>query len=115
MKYVINREDLETRGPTAYVFEGYKYGASSVSLHLTDGIAPGGGPRLHRHPYEEVFVVYEGKATYTLGDATLEVFAGQIVVVPAGMPHKFINSGHELLLQTSIHPSSHMIAEWLEK
>ena len=113
MNYVINREDLETRGPTSHVFEGYKYGANSVSLHLTD-LAPGQGPRLHRHPYEEVFVLHEGQATFTVGDTTLEVNAGQIVVVPADRPHTFINSGQGALRQTSIHPSSHMIAEWLE-
>jgi len=28
---------------------------------------PDGGPRLHRHPYEEVFVVQEGTATFTAG------------------------------------------------
>jgi quercetin dioxygenase-like cupin family protein len=65
MKHVIGREDLEPRGPTSYVFERYKCGATSVSLHLTEGIVPGQGPRLHRHPYEEVFVVHEGQATYS--------------------------------------------------
>jgi hypothetical protein len=34
MKHVISREDLEPSGPTSYVFEGYRYGATSVSLHL---------------------------------------------------------------------------------
>ena len=113
MQCVILREELEPRGPTSYVFEGDKYGATSVSLHLTD-LLPGQGPRLHRHPYEEVFVIHEGQATYTVGDTTLEVSAGQIVLVPAGIPHKFINSGEGPLRQTSIHPSNHMIAEWLE-
>ncbi len=115
MKHVISRGDLDPRGSTSYVFEGYKHGATSVSLHLTDGIAPGEGPRLHRHPYEEVFVVHEGQATYTVGDTTLEVTAGQIVLVPAGLPHKFVNSGEGPLRQTSVHPSAHMIAEWLEE
>ena len=113
MKHVIRREDLDPRGPTSYAFEGYKHGATSVSLHLTD-LPPGEGPRLHRHPYEEVFVIHEGQATYTLGDTTLEVTAGQIVLVPAFMPHKFVNSGEGPLRQTSVHPSAHMIAEWLE-
>jgi mannose-6-phosphate isomerase-like protein (cupin superfamily) len=113
MKHVINREDLDRRGPTSYVFEGDKHEAS-FSMHITDGISPGQGPRLHRHPYEEVFVIHEGRATYTLGDATLEVTAGQIVLVPAGTPHKFVNSGDGPLLQTSVRPSAHMVAEWLE-
>jgi len=113
MKHVINREDLEPRGPTSYAFEGYKHGTSSVSLHLTD-LPPGEGPRLHRHPYEEVFVIHEGQATYTLGDTQLSVTAGQIVLVPAGIPHKFVNSGTGPLRQTSIHPSAYMIEEQLE-
>jgi mannose-6-phosphate isomerase-like protein (cupin superfamily) len=113
MKHVISREDLERRSPTWYVFEGYKHGAS-ISLHLSDAIAQGEGPRLHRHPYEEVFVIYEGQATYTLGNTTLEVTAGQIVLAPAGIPHKFVNSGEGTLRQTSIHASAHMITEWLE-
>jgi len=113
MKYVINREDLEPLGASSYVFEGYRFGATSTSLHLTD-LAPGQGPPLHRHPYEEVFVVHEGQASYTVGDTTLEVRAGQIVLVPAGMPHKFINSGEGPLRQTSVHPSPHWIEEQLE-
>jgi mannose-6-phosphate isomerase-like protein (cupin superfamily) len=83
-------------------------------MHLSDGIAPGEGPRLHQHPYEEVFVIYEGQATYTLGCTTLDVTAGQIVLVPAGTPHKFVNSGEGMLRQTSIHASERMITEWLE-
>ncbi len=39
---------------------------------------------LHRHPYEEVFVVQEGTATFTAGDETIEAKGGQVVVVPAG-------------------------------
>ena len=113
MKYVINRKDLEPSGASSYVFEGYKYEATSVSLHLTD-LAPGQGPPLHQHPYEEVFVIHEGQATYTIGDTQLLVTAGQIVLVPAGMPHKFVNSGTGPLRQTSIHPSAYMIEEQLE-
>jgi quercetin dioxygenase-like cupin family protein len=41
---------------------------------------------LHTHPYEEVFVTLEGEATFTVGDDTIEVSAGQIVVAPAGVP-----------------------------
>jgi hypothetical protein len=40
----------------------------------------GSGPKLHRHPYEEVFVVQEGTATFTAGEETLEVKGGQVVI-----------------------------------
>jgi mannose-6-phosphate isomerase-like protein (cupin superfamily) len=50
-----------------------------------------------------------------MGEDTVEVRAGQIVLVPAGMAHTFINSGEGLLRQTSIHPSPHMIEERIER
>ena len=82
---------------------GSEYGVG-VCLLFVDA-APGRGPSLHKHPYEEIFVVQEGDATFTVGDATIEATGGQIVVVPAGVPHKFINSGSGPLRQVDIHPS----------
>jgi mannose-6-phosphate isomerase-like protein (cupin superfamily) len=76
--------------------------------------APGSGPRLHRHPYEEVFVVQEGNATFTAGEETIEVSGGQVVVVPAGVAHKFVNSGAGRVRQVDMHTSDHFVTEWLE-
>jgi len=75
---------------------------------------PGGGPKLHRHPFEEVFIVQEGTATFTAGDETVEVKGGQVIVVPAGVAHKFVNSGEERLRQVDIHASDRFVTEWLE-
>ena len=33
---------------------------------------PGSGPKLHRHPYQEVFEVQEGSVTFTAGDDVVE-------------------------------------------
>jgi mannose-6-phosphate isomerase-like protein (cupin superfamily) len=104
LPHVINKEEL-SRGKTARWFEGYRYGDVGVSFFLVDS-PPGGGSRLHHHPYEEVFVTLEGEATFTVGDATMEVSAGQIVVAPAGVPHKFVNSGTGPLRQVDIHPNA---------
>ena len=73
------------RGKEAGEFQGRLLGAS-VSVIVVDA-PPGGGPKLHRHPYEEVFVVQEGTATFTSGDKKIEVQGGQVVVVPAGVAH----------------------------
>ena len=75
---------------------------------------PGGGPKLHRHPYEEVFVVQEGNATFTAGEEIIEVSGGHVVVVPAGVAHKFVNSGTGRLRQVNIHASDRFLTEWLE-
>ncbi|HYA99319.1 MAG TPA: hypothetical protein VED37_03800 [Ktedonobacteraceae bacterium] len=40
--------------------------------------------------------------------------AGQIAIVPAGVPHKFVNSGSGRLLQVDIHHSPRFITHWLE-
>jgi mannose-6-phosphate isomerase-like protein (cupin superfamily) len=103
MTRVIDKDELPY-GKIAHRFEGYRYGDVSVSFFLVDS-PPGGGAVLHTHPYEEVFVTLEGEATFTVGDATIEVGAGQIVVAPAGVPHKFVNSGSGPLRQVDIHPS----------
>jgi mannose-6-phosphate isomerase-like protein (cupin superfamily) len=102
--HVIDGDELP-HGKISRRFEGYLYGDTNVSFFLVDS-PPGSGAGLHRHPYEEVFVVQEGEATFTVGDATIEVSGGQIVVVPAGVPHKFVNSGRGPLRQVDIHPSA---------
>jgi len=113
MTQVIDRDQLPHSG-TAHTFEGYRYGDANVSFFLTDA-PPGSGPKLHKHPYEEVFVVQEGSVTFTVGDATIEATAGQIVIAPAGVPHKFVNSGTGRARHIDIHTSRRMVTEWLEE
>ncbi len=103
LPHVMAKEELPFGG-IAHKFEGHRYGHVGVSFFLVDS-PPGGGAMLHTHPYEEIFLTLEGEATFTVGDATIEVSAGQIVVAPAGVPHKFVNSGTGPLRQVDIHPS----------
>lgn len=113
MVYIINQRDLPSSN-SSRDFEGYRHGESSVSLILID-MATGDGPKLHSHPYEEVFIVEEGRARYTVGAEEIEATGGQILVVPPGTPHKFINLGPERLRQVDIHLSDRFITDWLEK
>jgi len=113
MTRVINKDEL-SYGGIAHKFEGYRYGDTNVSFFLVDA-PPGSGPGLHTHPYKEVFVVQEGQASFTVGDDTIKAIGGQIVVVLAGMPHKFVNSGTGPLRMVDIRLSGQMIQEWLEE
>lgn len=70
---------------------------------------PGQGPPLHTHPYVEVAFTLGGCATITVGEEEQEVKAGGIVVIPAGTPHRFVNSGDATLLQIDIHASPQFI------
>ncbi len=109
---IIDWQDLGGSSPTRFLFQGGKHGAS-VSVFVVD-FSPGQGPPLHRHPYEEVFVVHEGLARFTAGEESLEAEVGQVVIVPAGTPHKFVNAGEGRLRLMSVHPRPHIELEWLE-
>jgi quercetin dioxygenase-like cupin family protein len=91
---------------------GREYGAN-VCLIFVD-MEPGEGPALHRHPYEEIFIVLEGQATFTAGADTVEARGGQVIIVRPGVAHKFVNSGAGRLRQIDIHPSGSFVTEWLE-
>ena len=112
MAHIIGIHELPHSG-NAYKFEGYRYGGANVSFFLSD-TPPGGGPSLHTHPYEEVFMVQEGELTFTVGSTTIEASGGHIVVAPAGAPHKFINSGTGRARHIDIHTSPRMATEWLD-
>jgi mannose-6-phosphate isomerase-like protein (cupin superfamily) len=86
---------------------------AEVCLILVEA-PPGSGPALHRHPYEELFVLHEGEGTFTAGDEERVVAAPAVLVVPAGTPHRFVNSGEGPLSMTTIHPNPRFETEWLE-
>jgi mannose-6-phosphate isomerase-like protein (cupin superfamily) len=112
MAQVISNDELPNNG-SVYTFEGYQYGDVDVSFFLSH-TASGKGPDLHKHPYDEVFVVQEGELAFTVGDETIEATGGQIVIAPAGAPHKFVNSGTWRARHIDIHTSRRMITDWLE-
>jgi mannose-6-phosphate isomerase-like protein (cupin superfamily) len=81
MAQVISNDELPNNG-SVYTFEGYQYGDVDVSFFLSH-TASGKGPDLHKHPYDEVFVVQEGELAFTVGDETIEATGGQISPRPA--------------------------------
>jgi len=97
---------------TAARFEGRDHGAQ-MSFFVTDH-PPGARVPRHHHPYEEVFIVREGTATFTVDGDELEAAAGRVVIVPPRTPHGFANNGDGPLKLVSIHPQDHVEQEWLE-
>jgi quercetin dioxygenase-like cupin family protein len=91
---------------------GADHGAT-ISVIL-DHSGPGQGPRLHRHPYDETWVVQEGTVTFQLGDERYQAKPGDIVIAPPGAPHKFTNQGPGPSKLVCIHASPTFETEWLE-
>ncbi|WP_125776311.1 cupin domain-containing protein [Antribacter gilvus] len=94
-------------------FEGYQFG-SDVSLILERVERAGVGPRLHRHPYSETFVIRSGSALFTVGDKKIEAVGGQILVVPALVPHMFRTLTDDVYEAIHIHANDRFVTEWLE-
>jgi mannose-6-phosphate isomerase-like protein (cupin superfamily) len=109
---VVRRKDLPW-SRIAHEFVGDDHGGVPFTFLLVDA-EPGRGPSLHMHPYDEVLVVLEGEATVHDGESHVLVSAGDIVVIPAGQPHGFVNSGDGRLWQIDIHASGHFVTDWLD-
>jgi mannose-6-phosphate isomerase-like protein (cupin superfamily) len=108
---VVGLDELPSTA-TARELVGADHGGTGVCLIFVDA-PPGHGPSLHRHPYEEVFVVQEGEATFVADGQERVVGAGKVVIVPAGVAHSFVNSGDAPLRQLDIHVSPRFDTEWL--
>jgi len=114
MAGVINREVWAT-SPDLWKgeLEGKQHG-SGFSVIFFSSREIGAGPRLHRHPYPETFIIRAGRALFTVGDQEIEAHAGQILVAPALTPHRFRNLGPGLLETIDIHANGEFVTEWLE-
>jgi mannose-6-phosphate isomerase-like protein (cupin superfamily) len=102
----------ELPGGAARCFEGARHG-TGISFYVIDA-PPAYRAGLHVHPYDEVFVVNQGTGTFTAGDVTIAARAGEVLVVPAGTPHAFVNETDEPLRMLGIHVTAEMQTDWLE-
>ncbi len=87
---------------------------SNANSEILVNNLPGQGPVLHRHPYTETWIMRSGEARFTVGAEIIPASAGDIVVVGAYTPHKFLNTGSTRLDVICIHASSVFIQEDLE-
>jgi quercetin dioxygenase-like cupin family protein len=48
----------------------------------------------HSHPHEQMGLMLEGEADFTIGGQQMHVTAGQMWRIPGGVPHKVV-AGHQ--------------------
>ncbi len=61
-------------------------------MRLTPGKAS--GPMGNEHPQsDQVLLVIEGELLAEIGDEKTTLRKGDFVIVPAGVPHRFVNHG----------------------
>lgn len=110
--YRVRQDDLPFRG-SSHHFVGTDQGNVGISVFLLNA-APGRGPGPHRHPYDEVQFIREGRARYLVDGQEFEAGAGDILVIKAGEVHSFRCIGDEQLVQVDVHLSPHFIQEDLQ-
>ena len=99
----VRQEDLPFAG-SSYQFVGADQGNTAVSVFLFHG-KPGSGPGPHRHPYDEIQFIRQGRGLWTVEGKTFEGGAGDIFVIKAGEVHSFKAIGDTDLIQLDIHLS----------
>jgi mannose-6-phosphate isomerase-like protein (cupin superfamily) len=109
MPILVVRESVRTESE----FEGDALDGTSACVIFVD-MEPGQGPKLHKHPYAELFFVIEGEASFTDGEDSHPLRAGDFAIAPADQPHGFVNSGQRRLRQIDVHLSPRFQTEWLE-
>ena len=107
--YRVRQEDLPHRG-SSHNFMGADHGDVSVSVFLFNG-KPGSGPGPHRHPYDEIQFIREGRGRYVVDGKEFEAGAGDILVIKAGEIHSFKCIGDVPLVQLDVHLNPRFIQE----
>ncbi len=97
------------RGAWSGSVSGEALGADVIVLFVAHDEV-GSGPSLHVHPYDELFIVTEGRGRFTVGDERIEAVEGDVVKGPANVPHKYENAGPGSLRTIDIHLSR----EWIQ-
>lgn len=110
---LVHAEALRVGTGRTLRFEGRDHG-SAISYFLVDN-DPGQGPDLHRHPYPETWIVFEGEARFTVGDRQFIATAGDTATCAAGLWHGFKNVGTGRLKVLGIHPSDTIIQEFADE
>jgi quercetin dioxygenase-like cupin family protein len=106
---IISIDDLRATPGSVALFQGADHGAANSFFVVSS--APGRGADRHRHPYEEIFVILAGTIEVTLGDETMLVDPGSVVIVPPNTWHGFVNRSDFDASMVNIHDSATLIQE----
>ena len=105
-------DKVTNEGGELRILQGSDYGL--VTSVMYSRIVPGSGPRRHRHPHAEIFVLHDGQGRYEVEGTHIDAVAGDMVIVPPDAWHSFENTGPGLLSQTAIHQNRRAVTEFEE-
>lgn len=107
---IIEFNGKQPSGAEVTTFQGIEHGAN-VSFFIVR-FSPGQGPKKHRHPYEEIFIILEGEIEATIDGETQMIGEGRIAIIPVNTWHEFKLCYDKPARLVNIHPVPQMITEW---
>jgi len=72
------------------------------SMLALNELKAGTKPNLHSHPEEQLTYILSGKAEFVLGEEVLMLKAGDLLLVPPGVPHSLKVIGDETVLNVDV-------------
>jgi quercetin dioxygenase-like cupin family protein len=107
---IVDMNSISPPGQEVAIFQGSKHGAN-VSFFVVQ-FSRGRGPRKHRHPYEEVFIIQDGEIEAIIDGKMERIGAGKVAIIPARSWHEFKACSRQPVSMINIHPVPEMITEW---
>lgn len=107
---IVDMKALKPLNGEAATFQGLEHGAN-VSFFVVQ-FSPGKGPKKHRHPYEETFIILDGEIEVIVDGETQVIGNDTIAIIPAGSWHEFKNRSEKPAHLVNIHPVPKMMTEW---
>jgi len=84
------------KGVVRKVFSG------TNSMLALNELKAGTMPNLHSHPEEQLTYILTGKAEFVLGEEVLMLKAGDLLLIPPGVPHSLKVLGDETVLNIDV-------------
>lgn len=107
---ILDIDNLEPPNEKVKTFQGIEHGANASFFIVR--FTTGEGPRKHRHPYEETFIILEGEIEVFVGQEIFRIDSGKIAIIPKGIWHTFTVRSETPALMVNIHPVPKMLTEW---
>ena len=86
--------------------------------HFVQGysiIYPGCGIPEHDHAAEETYFIYSGSGSITVDGETRPLKAGDIVLVPSGLPHRLFNDGDTDMHMMYVYAPKMVVDHWAKE
>jgi len=90
------KEHIARAGVSRKVFSGEK---SMMVINTIESFAK---PALHQHPHEQITYILAGRCDFILGDETIPMGPGDVILIPPDIPHTLTPTSDETIINLDV-------------